>query len=142
MEIMKSFHSLSSPSYSAGLNSEYYNTGDSADVTGAGAYLTYNTTTGAQVTTASFGCVKAPYANSYSYQNGFALALELESFAGRTDAIISGMNTLSTNCFFEGSLSSTINGTNVQTSVNYTLDFFANFDIIFVLRDGLLTCKY
>jgi hypothetical protein len=70
------------------------------------------------------------------------MAIELESFAGRTDAIISGMNTLSTNCFFEGTITSNIGATNVSTSANYTLDFYANFDIIFQLRDGLLTAKY
>jgi hypothetical protein len=135
MEIMKSFHSLSSPSYSAGLNSEFYNTADTLDQTTGGASYINNGNTFS-------GCVKSPSLYSTSYTNGFAMAIELESFAGRTDAIISGMNTLSTNCFFEGSITSNIGATNISTSVNYTLDFYANFDIIFMLKDGLLTAKY
>jgi hypothetical protein len=70
------------------------------------------------------------------------MAIELESFAGRSDAIISGMNTLCTNCFFEGNITSNYGATNVATTVNYVLDFYANFDVIFMIKDGLLTAKY
>jgi hypothetical protein len=122
MEIVKSFHSLSSPSYCAGLDQSIYGTADSADPTVI------------QVVGPS------PYALSFT--NGFAMAIELESFCGRTDAIISGVNTLSTNCFFEGSITSNYGTTNVATTTAYTLDFYANFDIIFMIKDGLLTAKY
>jgi hypothetical protein len=129
MEIVKSFHSLSQPSYSAGMDQSYFSVADSSD-----------STTGGGINGA--GAVSGPSPYALSYLNGFAAAIELESFAGRSDCIVSGLNTLSTNCFFEGGITSNYGPTNVATTNNYILDFYANFDIIFMISNGLLTAKY
>ena len=70
-----------------------------------------------------------------SYKNGFVIAQELESFAQRTDVLLSGMNTLSSQIFFE---------TNITTAIgaaSYNLDFFAWYDHILVLDRGILSVK-
>jgi hypothetical protein len=122
MCIVQSFHSLSAPSYSAGIPQDVYSSADTADPT--------------------LNCVSGPGAYANSSTNGFAIAVELESFASRSDCIISGLNTLSTNSFFEGSITSSYGATNVATTSAYILDFYANFDIIFMISNGLLTAKY
>jgi hypothetical protein len=122
MCIVQSFHSLSAPSYSAGIPQDVYSSADTADAT--------------------LNCVSGPGAFANSSLNGFAVAIELESFAGRSDCIVSGLNTLSCNSFFEGSITSSYGVTNVATTSAYILDFYANFDIIFMISNGLLTAKY
>ena len=46
------------------------------------------------------------------------------------------MNTLASQVFFECNLMAT------GPNTNYTLDFYGNFDIIFVLENGLLSARY
>jgi hypothetical protein len=70
-----------------------------------------------------------------SYKNGFVIAQELESFAQRNDVLLSGMNTLSSQIFFESTI-------NTAPATTYTLDFFAYYDHILVLDRGLLSVKY
>eukprot|EP01039_Chlorochromonas_danica_P011849 gene11849-13365_t len=53
-----------------------------------------------------------------SYNNGFVIAQEMESFAQRSDVLLSGMNTLSSQIFFETTI-------NTAPGNTYTLDFFA-----------------
>ena len=57
-------------------------------------------------------------------------------WAMRSDVLISGMNTLASQVFFECNLSA-----NALVAA-YTLDFFANADIIYVLENGLLSARY
>jgi hypothetical protein len=70
-----------------------------------------------------------------SYKNGFVIAQELESFAQRNDVLLSGMNTLSSQIFFETTI-------NTAPATTYTLDFFAYYDHILVLDRGILSVKY
>jgi hypothetical protein len=70
-----------------------------------------------------------------SHQYAFAIAQELEAFAQRSDLLLSGLNSLSTQIFFE------INCNTAPASV-YTLDFYANYDHILVLENGLLSVKF
>ena len=71
-----------------------------------------------------------------SYQNAFAIAQELESFAQRSDVIISGLNTNSSTVFFEG------NVTTAPTAA-YTLNMYAAYDHILVIDpNGLISIKY
>ena len=71
-----------------------------------------------------------------SYKNGFAIAQELESFAQRSDVLLSGMNTLSSQVFFETQI-----GATAPTSA-YTLDFYAWYDHIMVIDQGIISIKY
>ena len=73
--------------------------------------------------------------------NAFALGLELETFSNRTDTILSGISTLNTQIFFTGVVNSgaTCGG---SSSFNYTAHFFANFDMILVIQDGIMSAKF
>ncbi len=73
-----------------------------------------------------------------SYKNGFVIAQELESFAQRDDVMLSGMNTLSSQVFFECNIG---NATGAGPTSAYTLDFYAWYDHILVLENGLLSVK-
>lgn len=115
-ELLKSWHSLHTAQSSTCLGQEY-------NICEAGVAA-------AGVVAASTG--------ANSYKNGFVIAQELESFAQRNDVLLSGMNTLSSQIFFE----CTISGTLTATSTAYTLNFMANYDHILVLERGLLSVKF
>lgn len=112
-ELLKSWHALNSSQSSTAI-ANYYNI--------------------AQTAIASASVTIAQTAKN-SYKNGFAIAQELESFAQRNDVLLSGMNTLSSQVFFE---------CNIGTAVTdaYTFTFFANYDHIMVLERGILSVKF
>jgi hypothetical protein len=115
IEIMRSFHSLDSSVNASSIPQTYYNVTDkTADTT----QLTTTISTGGN-----------------SYQNGFALATELESFAQRSDLLLSGANTLSSQVFFECQI-------NTAVASQYTLDFYAQYDVIYVLENGILSARF
>lgn len=115
IEIMRSFHSLDSSINASSLPQPYYNVTDKAtDAT----QLTTGITTGIN-----------------SFQNAFALATEMESFAQRSDLLLSGANTLSSQVFFECQI-------NTATVSQYTLDFYAQYDVIYVLENGILSARF
>jgi len=116
IEIMRSFHSLDNSTNCSSLPIAYFNTTDKAGDT---TQFTSSISTGVN-----------------SYANAFAIATELESFAQKSDLLISGMNTLSSQVFFECMIS------NTAPTANYTLDFFAQFDVIYVLENGLLSARF
>jgi hypothetical protein len=124
-EVVRSFHSLTAPQYASGIPATIYNTQDAAT----------DNTTGGGVSAALGGVTIASTALN-SYLNGFAIAQELESWAQRSDILISGMNTLASQIFFEANIAST------GPTVAYTFDFFANYDHILVLQNGLLSVKF
>jgi hypothetical protein len=124
-EIVRSFHSLTMPQFSSGINAVYYNAQDAAGDAGTGGG-----------TSATVGGVYQASTGLNSYQNAFAIGQELESWANRSDILISGMNTLASQIFFEANIAST------GPTVAYTFDFFANYDHILVLQNGLLSVKF
>jgi hypothetical protein len=124
-EVVRSFHSLTAPQYSSGVNFAYYNTQDAAGDAGTGGG-----------SSATVGGVNQAVLTTNSYQNAFAIGQELESWANRSDILISGMNTLASQIFFEANIAST------GPTVAYTFDFFANYDHILVLQNGLLSVKF
>jgi len=84
-----------------------------------------------QATTASFGMVtKSGTINSYF--NGFAIAQKLKTYSTRKDAILQGLNTIGQNIFFDCNIDST------GPTAMYTLSFFANFDIILAIENGVM----
>ena len=112
-ELLKSWHDLHTTANSTALGLEY-NVGD-ATIT---------------------NCPQVgPQTGVLSYGNGFVIAQEMESFAQRSDVLLSGMNTLSSQIFFE----TTINTAPTNT---YTLDFFAWYDHIMVIDRGIISIKY
>lgn len=121
-EIQKSFHALTAPQYASGITYNQFNVSDALDSTIGGVDV-------------NGGVVLGKTANN-SYNNAFAIAQELETWSNRSDVIISGMNTLASQIFFEANLTGT-------TSANsYTFDFYANYDHILVLENGILSAKF
>ena len=117
-EIMKSFHSLNHIEMSGACSFTQYNTNDAAD-TGVGA-----------------GGVQILQTGALSLNNGFAIAIDLETYANREDIMISGMNTLSAQTFLECNI-----GTG--PTVSYTLNMYANYDHILVKdSSGLLSVRF
>ena len=123
-EIQKSFHALNHSEFSGSIGSILYQVCDLSDNTVGGGVSD------------GTSAVLAPNTGTNSYLNAFAIAQELESFAQRNDTILSGMNTLGSQVFFEANLNST------ATAAAYTLDFFAYYDMIVILSDGLLSVKF
>ena len=120
-ETMRALHALNNASYGSMLGTVIYNVADSADATvGDGG-----TNNG----------VIAINTGSNSYKNGSIICQELETFCQRGDVLLSGMNTLGSQIFFECNINS-VPGT------TYTLDFYAYADIILVLENGLLSVRY
>lgn len=113
-EMLRAFHSLHSVSNSSCLGATEYNVCDTKPA-------------GTTVTTATA-------AGDTAYRNGFVIAQECESFANRNDVLVSGMNTLNNQVFFECQVNS-------ATSESYTLDFFAWHDMIMVLENGVITVR-
>jgi hypothetical protein len=124
-EVVRSFHSLTAPQNSSGITATFYNTQDGVTDAGTGGG-----------TSATIGGVTNASTLLNSYLNGFAIGQELESWSNRSDILISGMNTLASQIFFEANIAST------GPTVAYTFDFFANYDHILVLQNGLLSVKF
>lgn len=120
MEIQKAFHSLGNTDMTGSLAFDFYNVADVAEnaVTGNGGVVG-----------------KSTAANSF--KNGFAIAQELETYANRSDTLLSGTNTLSQQTFFECNIGATAPAT------NYTLDFYSNYDQI-IIKDnqGILSVRF
>ena len=118
MEIQKSWHSLSHAELTGCIGQGVYSTADVADTSVGGTGIT------------------TPSTASSSHQNAFAIAQELETYANKTDVLISGLNTLSAQTFFECNI-----GTGPTTG--YTLDFYAQFDMILVKdQNGILSVRF
>jgi hypothetical protein len=101
-ETMRAMHSLGNASYGSILGTIVYNVADTADATvGDGG-----TNNG----------VIAINTGSNSYKNGFIICQELETFCQRGDVLLSGMNTLGSQVFFECNIGTAPGGL-------YTLDF-------------------
>ena len=60
-----------------------------------------------------------------SYANAFALAVDLELFSSK-DTVINGLNCLAESMYFEANIST-------DPATDFTLDFFASFDNLFIL---------
>ena len=140
MELVKSWHGLSKADVGSILGTDIYNVADTGDQTVGNASVkgVYGAGTTATATTGTTNGVWVSYQTTNSNLAGFAIATEMELFAGRSDVIISGTNTLSSQMFFEFNI---VTATSAAAG-SYVLDMYANHDIIFVLQDGLLTARY
>jgi len=111
-EFIKCFHTINTPMSATSLKIDLYNVAKTAD--------------------ARNGPVTAGDA---TWLSGFAIGQEFETFSGKSDVLLSGMNTLSTNIFFECEVSS--NGNDAMT-----LNFFAQYDALFVITDGIMSVRF
>jgi hypothetical protein len=120
-ETMRAMHSLNNSSYGSSLGIVQYQIADAADTSVGDA----GTNSGVQA------CLTA----ANSYKNAFIIAQELETFCQRGDVLLSGMNTLGSQVFFECNINTAPGGL-------YTLNFFAYADVIYVLENGLLSARF
>jgi len=120
MEIQKMFHSMNHPEFSGCFPFSGFNIADNASAD----------------TSVGGGGVKVPNTGSTSYGNCFAIGQNLETYSQKDDVIINGLNTLSSQIFFEANI-------NTATTASYTLDFYANFDQILVKDEtGILSVRF
>ena len=75
-----------------------------------------------------------------SCQNAFAIGQDFEAFANKTDLLLSGMNTLTSQIFFEANIGWGV--ASQAPTVAFTLDYYANYDLILVLDNGILSAKF
>jgi len=112
IEILKTFHGFNNTLYRPLVGAAEYNVWDDA------AAATYGIIT--KKGTAS------------SYTNAFAIAQELEVYSTRNDVILQGINTIGQNVFLDLNINTT------GPTASYTLNFFANFDVILVIENGVM----
>ena len=116
IELLRSWHSVSSSDCAGSLPFDYFNVANTA-IVNAG--------------------VIAPNTTSTSYKNGFVIAQELQVFSNRNSLLLSGINTLGQNIYFDAAISTSV-------GADFTLNFFANFDILYILdrQTGVLQVKF
>lgn len=129
MELQKAFHSVSTPANASVLPATIYNVAD----TGSSTFTTSTTVSPSSFTVG----VQPLQTTNSSYRNGFLIGQELESFALRSDVLLSGYNTLSQQIFFEAQINTPIGST-----YGYTLDFFSCFDQILVIENGIMSVRF
>jgi hypothetical protein len=124
-ELLKSFHALSTSIGNSAIPFASYNVCATATQGWSGPYIPASKTNGTIDT----------------HANAFAIGLELENFSNRSDTILSGISTLNTQIFFTANINSgaTAGGGN---NYNYTAHFFANYDAILVIQDGVMSAKF
>jgi hypothetical protein len=69
--------------------------------------------------------------------NNFMIGQELESFAHKSNVILSGISTLNTNLFFTG----TINSGATTGASNITADVIGMHDLILIIENGLISSR-
>ena len=67
--------------------------------------------------------------------SAFAIGQEFCMFSGKSDVLLCGVNTLSSNLFWEANISSSGNDA-------MTLNFFAVYDCLFVIQDGIISSRF
>jgi hypothetical protein len=114
-EVLRAWHSLASPDGCSSLRADYYNVNDTA---------------------ISSTAVTALSTTLNSHKNGFVIAQELEVFSNRNSLLLSGINTLGVNSYFDAFITT-------APATSYTINFFGNFDLILYLDPitGVLSPK-
>ena len=113
IEVLKNFHTYNTVSgYRPAIGAAEYNVWDDATDNLRGVY--------------------GKGTGNSTYQNGFCIAAELEVFNSRSDTIIQGLNMSAQNCYFDCNLSTT------GLTASYLLNFFANFDVILTIENGVM----
>jgi len=118
-ELQRSLHSLDNAANASALNFTYFNVCDNV-----------------ATNLANTGVVAAQASGSTAWQNAFCIGQETELFAQRNDTLMSGMNTLSSQIFFEATINNAI-GAN-----SYILDYYAQYDHILCIEDGIMSVRF
>jgi len=121
-ELLKSMHALTSTYGNSAITYNQYNVAQAAQGNFIAAYAA--------------GALKNHGLDTSN--NAFCIGQELESFAKRSDTILSGMSTLNTNLFFTAGV---VNGQNTG-GANIVAEFYAQYDLILVIQEGYITSKY
>ena len=131
-ELQKCFHGMNRPEMCTGIPFSQYNVVDIA---------------AASITIGGFGTLAAPYtgqpiplAGAGSHGNAFAIGQDFETFANKTDLLLSGMNTLTSQIFFEANVGWGVAG--LTPTAAFTMDYYANFDQIIVLENGIMSARF
>jgi hypothetical protein len=127
-ELQKCFHGMNRPEMCTGLPYHHYNVVDIAAIdAGIGGFV---------------GGAGQPVLPGLagSHANGFAIGQDFETFANKTDLLLSGMNTLTSQIFFEANVGWGAAG--LTPTVAFTLDYYANFDQILVLENGIMSARF
>ena len=127
-ELQKCFHGMNRPEMCTGIPYYQYNV---VDLTTADATIGGMVATGQTVITNT---------GANSCQNAFAIGQDFEAFANKTDLLLSGLNTLTSQIFFEANIGWGI--ASQAPTVAFTLDYYANYDLILVLDNGILSAKF
>jgi hypothetical protein len=69
----------------------------------------------------------------------FCVGLEMESFANKSDVIMSGISSLGQNIFFEANYTAPTSATLIPAML---VDGFASYDVLYTLQDGVLTAQF
>ena len=133
-ELLKSFHALSATIGNTTLGNQQY------------SIITQNAAVSGWTPMSLFGDPKLILT---SHNNAFAIGLELQSFANRSDTILSGISTLNSQVYFTANVIAGLqSGGNLTVGgvagAGYpaTVDFFGSMDMILVLQDGVLSAKF
>jgi hypothetical protein len=135
-ELLKSFHALSSSIGNSAIPYQSYNVAATED---EGYKLAY--VPGTKKFLAATATVAGTVPNIDTHGNSFALGLECQTFSNRNDTILSGISTLNSQIYFTAGI---VSGTDCggTNGYNYTIDFFAQMDMVLILRDGILTARF
>jgi hypothetical protein len=136
-ELLKSFHSLASVTGNTSIMYNQYN------VCAGSAGIVGQAITSVPIQGWSLPYIAGDKQNGAqdTHNNAFMIGLECESFSNRSDTILSGISTLNSQVFFTATIQ---NGATMGgfPNFNYTLDMFAQMDMILVIQNGLLTAKF
>jgi hypothetical protein len=112
IEVLKTYHGFNNTLYRPLVGATEYNVWDDSAVAKLG--------------------IATKKATTESYNNAFAIAQELEVYSTRNDVILQGINTVGQNIFFDCNINIT------GPTAAYILNFFANFDVILVIENGVM----
>ena len=73
-----------------------------------------------------------------TFSNAFMIGQELQTFSNRNDTILSGISTQNTQMYFTGTIYTGL----TSGASNITCDFFAQYDMILVIQDGIMRAVF
>jgi hypothetical protein len=131
-ELLKSFHALATNIGNSAIQNTQYNVCAGNTVGGVAAPIQgWNT---------AFVPGRKDQGIQDTHNNAFCIGLELQSFANRNDIILSGVSTLNAQMFFTAIIYNGLTSGGFP-AYNYTVDFFANMDMILIIQDGIMSSK-
>jgi hypothetical protein len=136
-ELLKSFHALSSSIGNSALTYQSYNVAATADKGWAANYVP-----GSKLPTATTAAANGVVPLIDTHGNNFGIGLECQSFSNRNDTILSGISTLNSQIYFTMGLNNGMTAGDSTKNYNYTIDFFAQMDMVLIIRDGIMSARF